>query len=293
MFTTRKQTPSLSWLNCLSGETGSTAELPAALPGDADRPALALVLAGETVGLEPSGDGVALVNGAPLSQRLAVTEPTTVQLPDALLVVAPRPQQDFASVRTDLWVLFDARTGDQLGEHPSTELLAAAARSGLPTEALACTPVGLEVGFNLAQIAPLVSPPEETEVRPPNPALLAAEQNRGAHVCPVCWTRFDAGDALSIAVHENLRGDPVLGSDARLRFQPTRFNDQGLALDPMGLACTDIACPHCRRQLPPGYLERPHRIISLIGAPSAGKSYYLAVLTRVLPDRLPEDFSLA
>ncbi|MGA0869719.1 MAG: hypothetical protein ACO3UM_12390 [Planctomycetota bacterium] len=61
----------------------------------------------------------------------------------------------------------------------------------------------------------------------------------------------------------------------------------------MGLACTDIACPHCRRQLPPGYLERPHRIISLIGAPSAGKSYYLAVLTRVLQDRLPEDFSLA
>ncbi|MEY4272513.1 MAG: hypothetical protein RL250_1379, partial [Verrucomicrobiota bacterium] len=90
-----------------------------------------------------------------------------------------------------------------------------------------------------------------------------------------------------------LRGDPILGSDARLRFQPTRFNDQGLALDPMGLACTDIACPHCRRQLPPGYLERPHRIISLIGAPSAGKSYYLAVLTRVLQDRLPEDFSLA
>ena len=148
-------------------------------------------------------------------------------------------------------------------------------------------------GFNLAQIAPLLTPAEEPVIRRESQALLAAEQNRGAHVCPVCWTRFDAGDALSIAVHENLRGDPILGSDVRLRFQPTRFNDQGLALDPMGLACTDIACPHCRRQLPPGYLERPHRIISLIGAPSAGKSYYLAVLTRVLQDRLPEDFSLA
>ena len=210
-----------------------------------------------------------------------------------LLVVAPRAQEDFAFIRTDLWVLFDARTGDQLGEFPAKELLDAAGRSGLPADALACTPVGLEVGFNLAQIAPLLAPPEETVVRRENPALLAAEQNRGAHVCPVCWTRFDAGDALSIAVHENLRGDPILGSDARLRFQPTRFNDQGLALDPMGLACTDIACPHCRRQLPPGYLERPHRIISLIGAPSAGKSYYLAVLTRVLQDSLPADFSLA
>jgi hypothetical protein len=37
----------------------------------------------------------------------------------------------------------------------------------------------------------------------------------------------------------------------------------------------------------------PHRIISLIGAPSAGKSYYLAALTRVLQDRLPNDFRLA
>ena len=290
MFTTRKKTPALSWVNCLSGEKGSTADLPSALPGDAPHPALNLIPAGELVALEPSGESLALVNGSPLNQALAVTEPTTVQLPAALLVVAPRAQEDFASIRTDLWVLFDARTGDQLGEFPATELLDAAGRSGLPTDALACTPVGLEVGFNLAQIAPLLAPPEEPVVRRESQALLAAEQNSGAHVCPVCWTRFDAGDALSIAVHENLRGDPILGSDARLRFQPTRFNDQGLALDPMGLACTDIACPHCRRQLPPGYLERPHRIISLIGAPSAGKSYYLAVLTRVLQDRLPEDF---
>jgi hypothetical protein len=61
----------------------------------------------------------------------------------------------------------------------------------------------------------------------------------------------------------------------------------------MGLACTDLACPHCRRQLPPGYLDMPHRILSLIGAPSSGTSYYLAVLTRELQERLPKDFGLA
>ena len=37
----------------------------------------------------------------------------------------------------------------------------------------------------------------------------------------------------------------------------------------------------------------PHRILSLIGAPSAGKSYYLAVATQVLQERLPGDFGLA
>jgi hypothetical protein len=136
-------------------------------------------------------------------------------------------------------------------------------------------------------MAVLAPPPAPTRTH------AVAELNTGRHVCPVCWTRFEAGDALSIAVHESLRGDPVLGADARLRFHPTRFNDQGLALDPMGLACTDLACPHCRRQLPPGFLEMPHRILSLIGAPSAGKSYYLAVATQVLQDRLPTDFGLA
>ncbi|MFR6032928.1 MAG: hypothetical protein ACLUKN_06930 [Bacilli bacterium] len=32
-----------------------------------------------------------------------------------------------------------------------------------------------------------------------------------AVTCPLCWLKFDIGDAMSIAVHESLRGDPVLG----------------------------------------------------------------------------------
>jgi hypothetical protein len=293
MFTSSKKNPTLAWVDCLSGARGTIEALPSALPGDAPSPAVSLVKHGENIALEPTAVGQVMVNGALLRQRLDITEATTVQLPAALLVAAPAAAESFAFVRTDLWVLFDAQTGDQLGEFPPARLLDVARELGRAPDTLACTPQGLEVGFGLSQIAPLLAPPEETPPAPAGKALLAAEQNRGAHLCPVCWTRFDAGDALSIAVHEDLRGDPVLGSDARLRFQPTRFNDQGLALDPMGLACTDLACPHCRRQLPPGYLDRPHRIISLIGAPSAGKSYYLAVLTRMLQDRLPEDFHLA
>lgn len=293
MFTSSKKPPTLSWVDCLNGTRGEITTLPSALPGDTAHPALSLIKNGDHISLEPSGQGMALVNGAPLRQKLEITEPTTVQLASALLVLAPSALQAFTFIRTDLWVLFDAQTGEQLGEYAAAQLLDAAQELGRAQDTLACTPQGLEVGFSLAQIAPLLSPPEELAVPASGKPLLTAEQNRGAHLCPVCWTRFDAGDALSIAVHEDLRGDPILGADVRLRFQPTRFNDQGLALDPMGLACTDIACPHCRRQLPPGYLDRPHRIISLIGAPSAGKSYYLAVLTRVLQDRLPEDFHLA
>ncbi len=293
MFNTRKKSPTLSWVDCLSGTHGTIEHLPGTVPPGDPAKATRVTAAGGELFLEPAAESVVIVNGAPLRQTLPLSEAATMQSAYALLVVAPGEQPDFAFVRTDLWVLFDPLTGDMLGEHAPQSLLAAARELGRATNTLACTPVGLEIGFNLSQVAPLLSPPEEAPAKAEGKGLLAAEQNRGAHVCPVCWTRFDAGDALSIAIHEDLRGDPILGPDARLRFHPTRFNDQGLALDPMGLACTDLACPHCRRQLPPGFLERPHHILSLIGAPSAGKSYYLAVLTRVLLDRLPEDFGLA
>jgi len=293
MFTSSKKKTLFRWVNCLNGQKGSTDSFPARLPLPSARPALAISASENGLLLEAAANTPVLVNGAPLRPQTRLTETSTVQLEDGLFVVSANEEDPFQSVRASAWVLFDAQTGDLLGELPPQQLLEFAANLGRATDTLACTPAGLEVGFKLSQIASLLSPREEPAAPATLPSALAAEQNKGAHLCPVCWTRFDAGDALSVAVHEDLRGDPILGADARLRFHPTRFNDQGLALDPMGLACTDLACPHCRRQLPPGYLEMPHRILSVIGAPSAGKSYYLAVLTHVLQDRLPGDFGLA
>ena len=290
MFKLSKKAPALRWINCLTGAAGQADALPVQLPS-ADRPAFTVQPHAHGLLIAPTADQPIIINGTPGRQGAVISEISTVQLPDALLVVSPQGDDPFKDVRPDLWVLFDAGTGEQLGAFPPRTLLDQAHAMDRAPDTLACTPSGLEVGFGLSQIASVLSPGEPTEVR--RPTALATEQNTGAHVCPVCWTRFDSGDALSIAVHEALRGDPILGSDARLRFHPTRFNDQGLALDPMGLACTDLACPHCRRQLPPGYLDLPHRIFSLIGAPSSGKSYYLAALTRTLQEKLPGDFGLA
>jgi len=72
----------------------------------------------------------------------------------------------------------------------------------------------------------------------------------------------------------------------------TRFNNAGQALDAMGIPSSEIACPHCRRKLPPSFLGMPHHIISLVGDQSAGKSYYLSVLTKVLPTTLYREFSV-
>jgi hypothetical protein len=64
----------------------------------------------------------------------------------------------------------------------------------------------------------------------------------------------------------------LLGEDAQQRFLATRFNNAGQALDAMSLPCSELACPHCRRKLPPSFLGMPHHIISLVGDQSAGKS---------------------
>ncbi len=97
---------------------------------------------------------------------------------------------------------------------------------------------------------------------------------------------------MHIAVHDSLRGDPLLGEDAQQRFLATRFNNAGQAIDAMGLPSSEVACPHCRRKLPPSFLGVPHHIISLVGDQSAGKSYFLSVLTKVLPATLYRDFGV-
>lgn len=85
----------------------------------------------------------------------------------------------------------------------------------------------------------------------------------------------------------------MLGPDAPLRFHATQFNDRGQALDAFGLPCTESACPHCRRILPAGFIDVEHHIVSIVGDQSAGKSYYLSVLVKLLPIALYRHFDVA
>src|SRR5579862_5410635 len=134
--------------------------------------------------------------------------------------------------------------------------------------------------------------PADLPVESPRDPAFATPNLDGELTCPVCWLRFDTGDIMHIAVHDSLRGDPVLGEDAQQRFLATRFNNAGQALDAMGLPSSEIACPHCRRKLPPSFLGTPHHIVSLVGDQSAGKSYFLSVLTKVFPATVYRDFGI-
>jgi hypothetical protein len=140
-----------------------------------------------------------------------------------------------------------------------------------------------------ASLPPSASDPP---IEPTRDSAFAGPNPNGDLTCPICWLRFDTGDIMHIAVHDSLRGDPLLGEDAQQRFLATRFNDAGQALDAMSLPCSELACPHCRRKLPPSFLGMPHHIISLVGDQSAGKSYFLSVLTKVLPATLYREFGI-
>ncbi len=116
------------------------------------------------------------------------------------------------------------------------------------------------------------------------PSLLAKT------TCPNCWHQFEPHDVLWVSAHPSLRGDVRLGSDAHRRFLPSRFNPEGDALDAMGSACTQLACPRCHLAVPRVCLEVKPWFVSLFGAPSSGKSYLLAAMMWALRRRLPELF---
>jgi len=154
-----------------------------------------------------------------------------------------------------------------------------------------CPDCGTE--FHVPQAEVSIPPPQpEPSAEPTRDPAFANPNGEGDLTCPVCWLRFDAGDIMHIAVHDSLRGDPLLGEDAQQRFLATRFNNAGQALDAMSLPSSEIACPHCRRKLPPSFLGMPHHIISLVGDTTSGKSYYLSVLTKVLPATLYREFGI-
>jgi hypothetical protein len=153
-------------------------------------------------------------------------------------------------------------------------------------------------GFYASQVLPLLprpTPEPMVEAPPPeeenSPHVSEVDAEYGEFTCPVCWLKFDRCDVMNIAVHASLRGDPLLGEEHMQRFYATRFNDRGQGIDPMNIPAPDIACPHCRRKLPQGFLDIAHLIFSIIGAPSSGKSYYLSVLVKTLQKSLFQNFN--
>jgi len=194
------------------------------------------------------------------------------------------------------WFIYDKANSAKFGPCAFRELPSQVSKMVASTDTTLLLCRGLtSMGFYADHILPYLPPPPPGG--PPPLPVPAAEENPinaeyGEFTCPVCWLKFDRGDTMNVAVHASLRGDPMLGEAHMQRFSATRFNDRGQAVDAMGIPAPDLACPHCRRKLPPGFLDAPHHIFSIVGAPSSGKSYYLSVLVKMLQTTLFQQFGV-
>ena len=121
---------------------------------------------------------------------------------------------------------------------------------------------------------------------------MAALPIRDRVTCPHCWTLFAPAEIRWVAEEPSLQGDPLLGKEHQLRFLPTRFTVDGQAIDVKGGVCHTLACPQCHLTIPRVLLEVEPLFFSIVGAPSSGKSYFLASMTRGARKTLPDKFNV-
>lgn len=96
--------------------------------------------------------------------------------------------------------------------------------------------------------------------------------------CPNCWFRFGPEDLLFVSRSDSQIGDDIAGPSAYRRFLPMRFNSSCDALDAGGLPCQQLACPRCHLEISRPLIEMRPYFVSIVGAPSSGKSYLLATM---------------
>lgn len=237
-----------------------------------------------TIAPEAGFEGKAFLNSAPLNEAKELLASNTFQYGSHIYIIFSGEKAGADARRVDFgkWLIFNTESGMVEDEVEFSKIQAAAAKRGLTGKGLAICPKGTNIGFFFDQIF--------TSKTDPSTCL---ELSEGSVTCPMCWLKFDIGDAFNIASHESLRGDPILGSEEMMRFLPTSFDNDGIALDPANMPSHDLACPHCRKRLPPAYLDLNRHIISIVGAPSSGKSYYLSVLINELQAALFKHYGVS
>ena len=264
-------------------------------------------------------DGGVVLDGNPttLVQLKARTE-HSIQVGKSFLIIvttmSPKKeniQMWGANIKNGGWIINKSNKAAATRPLQINEVFEARDSMGLDPDSTPVFKGSSEVGFYLRQLmvleperkAPSIDDEIESDNEPvadrvvdeeiENPSMTRyIDSDNGEFTCPICWLKFDRGDVMHVAVHDSLFGDPLLGEEQMKRFHATRFNDRGQALDECGIPCTEIACPHCRRTLAPGFFDEPHKIFSIVGAPQSGKSYYLTVLIKLLQTTLFRDFGV-
>ena len=192
-----------------------------------------------------------------------------------------------------------AASGGTFSSLPAPDSGMSFARSGgaIPV-AIPVSPLSSREGFSFVSNASVENPIQRDEFSgnvtaeesylEPEDMELEEDDNSPQMLCMHCWYLFRQARIRYISRHPDLLGDSVLGPSAQKRFLPRKFNAKDEALDDRGVACTEMACPRCHLTIPEVILEHRSSLLSIVGAPSAGKSYFLTAMIHALKKSLGE-----
>lgn len=205
---------------------------------------------------------------------------------------------DFSRYTPQEWFVYDQRTAKWHGPMPLAEL--PNMRHAVAPDALAVIRGMDACAFMLRDIIEMVSGESAEGQRTPDGRAPSRAGNTPSETemqremyCPHCWQAFRLAQALAIAVHPKLSGDPILGEEAQKRFTPVNTDVHGYPVDALGMSVREYACPWCHHKLPPFFTRTNQHIFSLIGIPAAGKTYYLSTMLHELEYALPREFGIA
>lgn len=196
---------------------------------------------------------------------------------------------DFGSFNTDCWYTYHPEREEWSQEITFESLIDQAEKTD---DCVLATFHGL--GYNAFRITDIreVSTFLRNDDGTAHVKASAKKEQQTTFFCPHCNEPFIPKNVLAVAVHPQLQGDSILGPHAMKRFVPTQYTQSGLVLDEMGAECNDFACTQCHLKLPPFYENTVHHRIAIVGAPAAGKAYYLASLVHQLERELPQHFGI-
>lgn len=114
-------------------------------------------------------------------------------------------------------------------------------------------------------------------------------------ICPHCWHHFYSDEAWYISRHPEFgAADDVLLNEPK-RFSPSAVKNtrDGQVLDPKNWEMVERACPRCHLQLSPELLQKQPYIISIVGSPKSGKTYFLTTMIHDIRKELVNYFGFS
>lgn len=101
-------------------------------------------------------------------------------------------------------------------------------------------------------------------------------------LCPFCFKYINTKDMLYLCINSKCMDSPELGGHLIANPRPDR---NGYCTCDKGAHTTSTkVCPHCKTVLPHTITDSPTKIISIVGASSSGKSYYVGSILRKIID---------